>query len=72
VGSFANQKVIVIGGSSGMGREAASDVVSGEGSAVIVGRHSGRVDETVKTLSAWASVGIWSTRLGTSARSQEV
>lgn len=71
---FANQKVIVVGGSSDTGREAASDFVSGGGSAVIVGRDSGRVDETLKTrmgehgasARTWPA-GLWSTmsaRLG--------
>src|SRR6201985_644288 len=46
------RKVIVIGGSAGMGRQAAIDVVSAGGSAVIVCRDSHRVVDTVSTLSA--------------------
>ena len=49
---FDGKKVIVIGGSAGMGRQAAIDVVSAGGSAVIVGRDSHRVADTVFTLSA--------------------
>src|ERR1700729_3113775 len=49
---FDGKKVIVIGGSAGMGRQAAIDVVSAGGSAVIVGRDSDRVADTVSTLSA--------------------
>ena len=47
---FARRKVVVIGGSSGMGKDAAADVVGGGGSAVIVGRDQVRVDETVAGL----------------------
>lgn len=49
--NFEGQKLVVIGGSSGMGRDSAADVVAGGGSAVIVGRAQARVDETVATLS---------------------
>jgi NAD(P)-dependent dehydrogenase (short-subunit alcohol dehydrogenase family) len=42
---------VVVGGSSGIGRESAADVVAGGGSAVIVDREQDRVDETVATLS---------------------
>lgn len=48
---FAGQKLIVVGGSSGMGKEAAGDVVAGGGSVVIVGRDQTRVEETVAELS---------------------
>jgi NAD(P)-dependent dehydrogenase (short-subunit alcohol dehydrogenase family) len=47
---FAGRKLIVVGGSSGMGRETAGDVVAAGGSAVIVGLEQDRVDDTVKTL----------------------
>ena len=50
-GKFEGQKLVVIGGSSGMGRDTAIDVVAGGGTAVIVGREQARVDETVATLS---------------------
>ncbi|HEY1670256.1 MAG TPA: SDR family oxidoreductase, partial [Trebonia sp.] len=54
---FEARKVVVVGGSSGMGRETATDVVAGGGDAVIIGRDQGRVDETVARLakqgSAW-------------------
>src|SRR3954468_8176352 len=48
---FAGQKLIVVGGSSGMGKEAAADVVAGGGGVVIVGREHARVDGTVAELS---------------------
>ena len=48
---FKGHKLVAIGGSSGMGRDSAADVVAGGGSAVIVGRDQARVDETVATLS---------------------
>src|SRR5690242_21410041 len=48
---FTGRKLIVVGGSSGMGKEAAADVVASGGSVVIVGREQARVDETVAELS---------------------
>jgi NAD(P)-dependent dehydrogenase (short-subunit alcohol dehydrogenase family) len=48
---FEGRKLIVVGGSSGMGRQTATDVVAGGGSAVIIGRDQGRVEETVMMLS---------------------
>jgi NAD(P)-dependent dehydrogenase (short-subunit alcohol dehydrogenase family) len=47
---FAGQKLVVVGGSSGMGRQTAADVVAAGGSAVIIGEESGRVDDTVQAL----------------------
>jgi NAD(P)-dependent dehydrogenase (short-subunit alcohol dehydrogenase family) len=47
---FAGQKLVVVGGSSGMGRQTAADVVAAGGSAVIVGQDAGRVDDTIQTL----------------------
>lgn len=58
---FDGKKVIVIGGSAGMGRQVASDVIDRGGSAVIVGRSKDRVDDTVAELTgrrgqAWGTV----------------
>jgi NAD(P)-dependent dehydrogenase (short-subunit alcohol dehydrogenase family) len=50
-GMFEGRKLVVVGGSSGMGKETATDVVAGGGSAVIIGRDQARVDETVAELS---------------------
>ena len=47
---FAGQKLVVVGGSSGMGRQTAADVVAAGGSAVIIGRDPAKVDDTVQTL----------------------
>jgi NAD(P)-dependent dehydrogenase (short-subunit alcohol dehydrogenase family) len=47
---FAGQKLIVVGGSSGMGRQTAEDVVAAGGSAVIIGQDPGKVEVTVQTL----------------------
>ncbi|MGH3407717.1 MAG: SDR family NAD(P)-dependent oxidoreductase [Streptosporangiaceae bacterium] len=47
---FAGQKLVVVGGSSGMGRQTAADVVAAGGSAVIIGVGQDKVDETVKAL----------------------
>jgi NAD(P)-dependent dehydrogenase (short-subunit alcohol dehydrogenase family) len=47
---FEAKKVIVVGGSAGIGRQVAVDVVDHGGSAVIVGRSKARVDDTVAEL----------------------
>ena len=49
-GYFEGRKLIVVGGSSGMGRQTAVDVVAQGGTAVIVGRNQAKVDETVAQL----------------------
>ena len=49
---FEAQKVIVVGGSAGMGRQVAADVVHHGGSAVIIGRSQARVDDTVAELTS--------------------
>jgi NAD(P)-dependent dehydrogenase (short-subunit alcohol dehydrogenase family) len=49
---FTGQKLVVVGGSSGMGRQTAADVVATGGSAVIIGQEPEKVAETVKELSA--------------------
>src|SRR3954469_19501803 len=47
---FDGKKIVVVGGSAGMGRQAALDVIDRGGSAVIIGRSQGRVDDTVTEL----------------------
>jgi NAD(P)-dependent dehydrogenase (short-subunit alcohol dehydrogenase family) len=47
---FDGKKIVVVGGSAGMGRQAALDVIDRGGSAVIIGRSKGRVDDTVTEL----------------------
>jgi NAD(P)-dependent dehydrogenase (short-subunit alcohol dehydrogenase family) len=47
---FEGQKLVVVGGSSGMGRDTAADVVAAGGSAVIIGQDQDRVEDTVKEL----------------------
>jgi NAD(P)-dependent dehydrogenase (short-subunit alcohol dehydrogenase family) len=47
---FAGQKLVVIGGSSGIGRQTAADVVAAGGSAVIIGQDPGKVEDTVQAL----------------------
>lgn len=49
--NFAGRKLVAVGGSSGIGRSTAADVVAGGGSAVIIGREQARVDEAVAALS---------------------
>jgi NAD(P)-dependent dehydrogenase (short-subunit alcohol dehydrogenase family) len=49
-GDFEGRKLVVVGGSSGMGKTTAADVVVGGGSAVIVGHDQARVDKTVTEL----------------------
>jgi NAD(P)-dependent dehydrogenase (short-subunit alcohol dehydrogenase family) len=47
---FDGRKVVVVGGSSGMGRQTATDVVDQGGKVVIVGRQPANVYETVAEL----------------------
>ena len=47
---FDGKKVVVVGGSAGMGRQAALDVIDRGGSAVIIGRSKARVNNTVAEL----------------------
>jgi NAD(P)-dependent dehydrogenase (short-subunit alcohol dehydrogenase family) len=47
---FEGKKIVVVGGSAGMGRQTALDVIDRGGSAVIIGRSKGRVDDTVAEL----------------------
>src|SRR6201999_2206391 len=47
---FEGRKLVVVGGSSGMGKGTAAEVIAGGGSAVIIGREQARVDETVAGL----------------------
>ncbi len=47
---FAGQKLVVVGGSSGMGRQTAADVVAAGGSAVIIGQERDKVEDTVEAL----------------------
>jgi NAD(P)-dependent dehydrogenase (short-subunit alcohol dehydrogenase family) len=47
---FEGQKLVVVGGSSGMGRQTAADVVAAGGGAVIIGQDQARVEDTVKEL----------------------
>lgn len=47
---FDGKKVVVVGGSAGMGRQVALDVVDRGGSAVIIGHSKDRVDDTVAEL----------------------
>jgi NAD(P)-dependent dehydrogenase (short-subunit alcohol dehydrogenase family) len=49
---FEGKKVIVVGGSAGMGRQVAIDVVDHGGSAVVIGRSKSRVDDTVAQLTS--------------------
>jgi len=59
--AFDGKKMIVVGGSAGMGRQVALDVVARGGSVVIIGQSQARVEETVAELSnsgpAWGIVG---------------
>jgi NAD(P)-dependent dehydrogenase (short-subunit alcohol dehydrogenase family) len=48
---FAGQKLVVVGGSSGMGLQTAADVVAAGGSAVVIAEDPGRVDDAVQALS---------------------
>jgi NAD(P)-dependent dehydrogenase (short-subunit alcohol dehydrogenase family) len=67
---FAGHKLIVVGGSSGMGRQTALDVAAGGGSVVVVGRSKKRVDETVADLST--STQAWGVTADLADRDQVV
>jgi NAD(P)-dependent dehydrogenase (short-subunit alcohol dehydrogenase family) len=47
---FAGQKLIVVGGSSGMGRQTALDVAAAGGTAVVIGQTPSKVEATVDEL----------------------
>jgi NAD(P)-dependent dehydrogenase (short-subunit alcohol dehydrogenase family) len=47
---FKGKKIVVVGGSAGMGRQVALDVIDRGGSAVIIGRSKDHVDDTVAEL----------------------
>jgi NAD(P)-dependent dehydrogenase (short-subunit alcohol dehydrogenase family) len=49
---FEGAKVVVVGGSAGIGRQVALDVVAHGGSAVIVARSKARVDDTAAELTS--------------------
>ena len=49
---FTSRKLVVIDGSSGIGRQVAADVVAADGSAGIVGHRPDKVEQTVAKLSA--------------------
>lgn len=49
---FEAKKIVVVGGSAGIGRQIAVDVVAHGASAVIIGRSKSRVDDTVAELTS--------------------
>jgi NAD(P)-dependent dehydrogenase (short-subunit alcohol dehydrogenase family) len=53
---FSGQKLVVVGGSSGIGRGTAAEVVAAGGGAVIIGLDKAKVDNTVRTLAKDGSV----------------
>jgi NAD(P)-dependent dehydrogenase (short-subunit alcohol dehydrogenase family) len=57
-GNFEGRKLVVVGGSSGMGRQTAVDAVALGASAVIVGRSQAKVDEVVAELGEGRAWGI--------------
>ena len=54
--SFAGQKLIVVGGSSGIGKSVAQLVLQGGGAAVLVGRRAEKLQAAVEELKADGSV----------------
>jgi NAD(P)-dependent dehydrogenase (short-subunit alcohol dehydrogenase family) len=68
---FTGQKLIVVGGSSGMGRQTAADIVGAGGTAVIIGQDSAKVEDTVKELGgngyAWGITADLSDRMAAEA-----
>ena len=54
--NFKDSTVLVIGGSTGMGKASAREVLQGGGKAIIVGRKAVQLDAVVAELSAFGSV----------------
>ena len=54
--AFANQKLIVIGGTSGIGKATAKLVVEQDGTAVIIGRNPEKLDNAIADLSNYGKV----------------
>jgi NAD(P)-dependent dehydrogenase (short-subunit alcohol dehydrogenase family) len=69
-GDFEGHKLIVVGGSSGMGRQTAADVVRRGGKVVVVGRQPEKVYETVGELGKAGDV--WGLTADLSDRQQVV
>jgi len=58
--NFARKKLIVIGGTSGIGKAVASLVLSNGGSALLVGRREAKTREAVQELGSCGEVSGWS------------
>ena len=54
--AFAGQKIIVVGGTSGMGKAIARSILLGGGTAVIVGSRENKLNDAVKELSQYGKV----------------
>ena len=68
---FSGQKLVVVGGSSGMGRQTAADVVAAGGSAVIIGQDLAKVDDTAGNWpTSTPTPPCWSTRRASSSPSR--
>ena len=53
---FAGQKIIIIGGTSGMGKTIAKLVLNGGGKAVIVGSNQSKLEDAVNDLSQYGNI----------------
>ena len=65
--NFAGKKLIVIGGTSGIGKAVASLVLSNGGSALLVGRREAKTREAVQELGSCGEVSGWSVDITSSA-----
>src|SRR5260370_19098182 len=65
---FAGKKLIVIGGTSGIGKAVASLVLSNGGSAVLVGRREAKAREAVLELGSGGEVSGWAVDITSGAR----
>ena len=54
--TFAGQEIIVIGGTSGIGKAVAQSVLTAGGTAVLVGSRQSKLDDAVKELSQYGTV----------------
>ena len=65
--NFAGKKLIVIGGTSGIGKAVASLVLSNGGSALLVGRREAKTREAVQELGSCGEVSGWSVDITSNA-----
>ena len=69
---FAGKKLIVIGGTSGIGKAVASLVLGNGGSAVLVGRREAKTREAVRELGSRGEVSGWTVDITSGSRTRQL